>query len=405
MRFPLLRTKRGAVLVFVALGSFVLLGMAGLALDGGMAYITRAKLARAVDAASLAAARNLRAGQINARNEAFAVAAANGVIVGGTTTLTLTFGTNAQLQQTVSMRAQRTIPLLFSRALGHSQMTIAAVAEATVPPIDMVLVVDRSGSLATQNAWDDLQLAATRFVALFDDTIDQMGLVSFQIRAQDEVTLRHPFKAVVSASINAMNSAGDTNTGEGLRLGKEQFLLPTVRPGAAKVVVFFTDGRPTAFRGGPVGGGTALGGDRVIAIPTTAGPLRGWWGNVAALSMTAGASNPNGCGGANNCSLGGPPATNWTEPLVRAQARTVGLNTARAIRAQGQYVYTIALGNPSVGNPLLQPDLPYLRQMSNEDHNDSATQLAGKSYFAPTAADLDKVFQALAKDLLVRLSR
>ena len=250
MRYPTWpRDRRGAVLVFVTVGAFVLLGLAGLALDGGLAYLTRAKLSRAVDAGSLAAARTLRQGKKNAETEAYAIAAANGVSVGGATTMSLEFGTNAKLQHTVLMRAHRTIPLLFSRVLGHTEMTIGAVAEATVPPIDMVLVVDRSGSLENQKAWKPLQDAVKDFVKLFDDDLDQLGMTSFQVRANNEVLLSHKFKGPITAGISGMNSAGDTNTGEGLRLAFEQFQQPNVRPGAAKVAVFFTDGRPTAFRG------------------------------------------------------------------------------------------------------------------------------------------------------------
>lgn len=393
MRFPLLRNKRGAVLVFVTLGSFVLLGMAGLALDGGMAYLTRAKLSRAVDAGSLAAARSLRQGQKLAEIEGFAVAAANGVPVGGATTVTIEFGTNARLQQTVLMRARRTIPLLFSRVLGHNDMLIGAVAEATVPPIDLVLVVDRSGSLQTQNAWDDLQNAVKDFVKLFDDKIDQLGMASFQIRANDEVLLAHNFKGAITSGISSMNSAGDTNTGEGLSLGLGQFQLPNVRPAAAHVVVFFTDGRPTAFRG--VVGGQ----DRVMAVNTIDdNRVRGYFDNPPSLPMNKSAT-PSGCAGVGTC------FGVWTEATVRSQARANGLTSADALRAAGVYVYTIALGNAKATDPLLQPDLGYLQQIANENHVVHPTQPAGRSYFAPTAAELNDVFQELARDLLVRLSR
>jgi Mg-chelatase subunit ChlD len=393
MRLSLLRNRRGAVLVFVTVGAFVLLGLSGLALDGGLAYLTRAKLSRAVDAGSLAAARTLRQGQKNAETEAYAVAAANGVTLGGATELSLEFGINAKLQQTVLMTAHRTIPLLFSRVLGFKEMRIGAVAEATVPPIDMVLVVDRSGSMEAQKAWVPLQNAVKDFVRLFDDDIDQMGMTSFQIRANDEVLLGHNFKGGVTSGISGMNSAGDTNTGEGLRLGFEQFKLPNVRPGAAKVVVFFTDGRPTAFRG------MVNGADRVLAVSTVDNDrVRGYFDNPQSIAMNK-LATPDGCAGAATC------FGSWTEETVRQQARTNGLTSAEAIRAAGVFVYTIALGNQGATDPLLQPDLAYLETIANVNHKTHPTQPAGRSYFAPTANELDDVFQALAKDLLVRLSR
>ena len=393
MRFSLLRGRRGAVLVFVTIGTFILLGISGLALDGGLAYLTRAKLARAVDAGSLAAARTLRKGQRNAEIEAYAVAAANGVTIAGATTMSLEFGTNAKLQHTVLMRARRTIPLLFSRVIGHREMTIGAVAEATVPPIDMVLVVDRSGSLEAQKAWVPLQNAVKDFVALFDDDLDQLGLTSFQVRASDEVLLSHKFKGPITGSVSGMNANGDTNTGEGLRLASEQLKLPNVRPGAAKVVVFFTDGRPTAFRGN-------LGGaDRVIAVNTIDdNKLRGYFDDPMSIPMNK-SPVPNGCAGTASC------FGTWTEESVRDQARKNGVAAAEAIRASGAFVYTIALGNPGAADPMLQPDLGYLEGLANVDHKTHPSQPAGRSYFAPSADQLDNVFKELAKDLLVRLSR
>lgn len=389
----LLANRRGAVLVFVTLGSVVLLGLSGLALDGGLAYLTRAKLSRAVDAGSLAAARTLRQGRPAAEATAFAVAAANGVHLGGATTLTLEFGTNEKLQQTVVMRARRTIPLLFSRVLGHDEMTIGAAAEATVPPIDLVLVVDRSGSLEAQKAWKPLQDAVKDFVKLFDDEIDQLGMTSFQVRAQDEVLLTHAFQGAITNGISGMNSAGDTNTGEGLRLGGAQLNLPNARPGAAKVVVFFTDGRPTAFRG------EVAGQDRVLAVNTIDDNLvRGYFDNPESIPMDV-LATPTGCAKAPAC------FGTWTEETVRTQARTSGLLAASALRATGAFVYTIALGNPSATDPLLQPDLGYLEEIANVNHRANPTQPAGRSYFAPSAAELNDVFKELAKELLVRLSR
>jgi len=393
MRLSLPHGRRGAVLVFVTIGSVVLLGLSGLALDGGVAYLTRAKLSRAVDAGSLAAARTLRQGQKAAETEGFAVAAANGVSLSGPTTLTIEFGTNAKMQQTVLMRARRTIPLLFSRVFGRTEMTIGAVAEAAVPPIDMVLVVDRSGSLESQNAWGPLQAAVRDFVKLFDDDIDQIGLTSFQIRANDEALLAHNFTGAVTSGISSMNSAGDTNTGEGLRLAFNQFKLPNVRPGAAKVAVFFTDGRPTAFRG-DVGGQ-----DRVLAVNTIDDDLvRGYFDNPDAIPMDQ-LAPATGCAKAPTC------FGTWTEATVRNEARARGQQAAEALRSAGIFVYTIALGNQGAVDPLLQPDLPYLEDLANVNHRVSPTQPAGRSYFAPSAAELNQVFQALAKDLLVRLSR
>ena len=46
----------------------------------------------------------------------------------------------------------------------------------------------------------------------------------------------------------------------------------------------------------------------------------------------------------------------------------------------------------------------YLRELANEDGVANGDQPKGRAYFAPTAAELDDVFKAVAQDILVRLS-
>jgi hypothetical protein len=69
------------------------------------------------------------------------------------------------------------------------------------------------------------------------------------------------------------------------------------------------------------------------------------------------------------------------------------------------YLFTIGLGNPNNPDPILTPDMDYLRELANEDGITDPSQPQGSAYFAPTAAELDDVFQAVAQDILVRLSK
>ena len=78
---------------------------------------------------------------------------------------------------------------------------------------------------------------------------------------------------------------------------------------------------------------------------------------------------------------------------------------ADALRSRGIYVYSIGLGNPNASDPLLVPDMDYLRLLANQDGIADADQPRGNAYFAPTAADLDAVFSQVAADLLVRLAK
>lgn len=389
MNIPrMFRNDRGAVLALVAVSMVVLLGIGGLALDSARGYLTKARLARAVDAAVLAGARSLRLGEDVARQRAIDIAVLNGA---NGDDLDVIFGVNAEGEQTVRVDAHLVMPTRLMRVLGVETMDVNSAAIAAVPPVDLVLVLDQSGSLKTADAFDDLQDAARLFVDYFDDGFDQLGLVSFNLRANERFSIAGAFSATIKYEIDQMTAFSYTNVGEGLRLAQEQITGPAVRQRSAKVVVFFTDGRPTAFRG------DLNGQDRILAIPQTGSNIAGFWDNPDQLPSNSSTSN-DGCSGWSSC-------FGWTEPVARAHARQLGLDRASEMRNAGIFVYSIGLGNPLLSDPLWQPDMDYLRQIANEDGISDASQPRGKSYFAPSANELRSVFEQVANDLLVRLAQ
>jgi len=389
MNIPrMIRNDRGAVLALVAVSMVVLLGIGGLALDSARGYLTKARLARAVDAAVLAGARSLRLGEDVARQRAIDIAVLNGA---NGDDLDVIFGVNAEGEQTVRVDAHLSMPTRLMRVLGVETMDVNSAAVAAVPPVDLVLVLDQSGSLKTADAFDDLQDAARLFVDYFDDDIDQLGLVSFNLRATERFSMAGAFSATIKYEIDQMTAFSYTNVGEGLRLAQEQITGPAARQRSAKVVVFFTDGRPTAFRG------DLNGQDRILAIPQTGSNIAGYWDNPDQLPSNSSTSN-DGCSGWSSC-------FGWTEPVARAHARQLGLDRASEMRNAGIFVYSIGLGNPLLSDPLWQPDMDYLRQIANEDGISDASQPRGKSYFAPSANELRSVFEQVANDLLVRLAQ
>jgi Flp pilus assembly protein TadG len=387
-----LRDRRGAVLVFVALGAVLLIGIVGLTLDGGRGFLEDSHLARAADAGALAGARALRQGEAAARQAAIALAAANGESGGLGATINVAFSKNSFGEDVVTVTTSRNMPTTFMRVMGINTMGPGATASATVPPLDLSLVLDQSGSLGSANAFDDLQDAAKNFVNMFSERIDQLALTSFQVRAGTHFQLNAPFKAPIRAQINTMVSAGDTNSGEALRLGYQQLLGPRVRPRSIRVLVFFTDGRPTAFRG-------ILGGqDRAMAVSTIkTGRVRGYFDNPDALPLNK-IATPSGCAGVATC-------FGFNEDAVRTKSRTNAEDQANIIRNDKIFIYSIGLGDPKLKDPILQPDMAFLRRIANENGIVSTSQPQGKAYFAPSAAELDDVFRAVAQDIVIRLTQ
>ncbi len=401
----------GALLALVSIMAVVILAMTGAVVDIGLGWVSKAQLSRAVDAGVLAGARTLRDGTDAARSQALALAEANGVTSENGTSLDVGFGRNDAGESTVWMTAVRNRPTFFLRAVGMDELKVGSAATAAVPPVDLVLVLDQSGSLAANDAFDDLQEASKEFLEHFDENLDQMGLVSFQLSAAHRFIVNHGFQGPIEAEIDGMVSVGDTNIGEGLRLAFAQLQLPTVRERSTKVIVFFTDGRATAFRGalgpgGPPDGGSSLGPfgsgvpgveDRMMAVTTvTTGALVGYFDDPETLPID-GLAPPDGCSGAANC-------WNWGEWEARDKSRRAGLEVADAIRMDGIHIYSIGLGDPGAP-PMEQPDMDYLRLIANEGGASHAGQPRGRAYFAPSADELEDVFNQVAQDLLVRLSQ
>jgi Flp pilus assembly protein TadG len=383
------RDERGSIFVMAAIMMIALLGVAGIALDMGRIYIERARLSNVADASALAAARTMRQGQTAARQQATGVAAANGFVDGQNgCRISVTFGTNAQGEQTVTVSVtSNSVQLILLKPLVDRQvMAISSQAVAGIAPIDLVLVLDQSSSLSMANAWLDLQRAAINFINLLDDKNDQVGLVSFHIRAVQRRPLQKSFITPLTNMINHMSTVDGTNLQAGLSEALNQLQPPHVRQRAVKVVVVFTDGQPNAFR-------AVLGGkDRILAADL--GYMFGYWNNPNGLPNDD-FKNPDGCTLVASC-------FGYTPTTANTMASTSALNVASQIRAQKTYIYSIGLGNQQ-SDPWLAPDLTMLKKLANVDGMVDPKQPQGKMYFAPTKADIQSAFNSVASDLLTRL--
>jgi Flp pilus assembly protein TadG len=251
--------RRGFVLILLALVLVALVGMVGLAVDLGVAYFLKARLSQAADAASLAGARSLSRGANITTQTASAQAVATNFFNanfpngfwGSTTSLTTPAVTENDITKIryVTIYATATIPLYFLRVFGVPTIQIGTSAQAARRDANIMLVLDRSGSMTT--AISALVADADWFVNQFAVGRDKVGLVTFggTYYLIKPTTTFTTGTTNVPAAINTLTSSnvyGTTNHSQPLWVAY-QALAAANEPGALNAIVFFTDGQPNTI--------------------------------------------------------------------------------------------------------------------------------------------------------------
>jgi Flp pilus assembly protein TadG len=394
----LARNERGGILVITAIMLIALLATGGLAVDLGQVYITRSKLSSVADAGALAGARIVRLGQTRARSAVMSMAAANGLVTGTAgADITVGFAIDAKGRQTVSVAVSRPQKLMFAGLVGFNEIPVRATATATGPPLDLVMVIDQSGSLADANAWDDVQYAAKQFVGFFSDGYDKVALVSFQTIGAMRNTLSYTFKSSLQYSINRMSSFGSTNMAEGLRMARDELKSTRIQANSLKAVVFFTDGFPNTFRGTYNGNDLAVGIHTTGATPTET--VAHYLKNPLTQPVDYNVPWLADCNGDPRKSTTVCP-NSWTPQYVVDRSRADALAMANDMRAAGVYVYTIGMKDTKV---VQDPDMAFLKLMANENGRANPGQPQAKAYYAPSGAQLQEIFTQVASDIMVHL--
>lgn len=294
--------QKGSFIIYFTLSFALLATFVGFALDFGRAYLQRARISRLVDSAALAAAKVLK-GQ--AAYESAATRAAcdsmlmNGAYVemtgigkcaatdGANLTVSVNFvdrvvGGGAPIKF-VQVQGDQPVATTFLRFLGfltpgdYSTIDVSVLAEAGPErPVDLMLVVDRSGSMGERDGTGRTKLAAlkcaltglgcggTGFLGQNFSSDDRVGMTSFGKRGcgtagGGEFTgnICTPNRAMgstissIESAINGLPLSGTTNTMEGLRTARAEMakaLNDPTRAATRKVVLLVTDGQPTALR-------------------------------------------------------------------------------------------------------------------------------------------------------------
>ncbi len=143
------RDKRGSLLTWAAVLMVPLLGFMGLGVDSARAYLLKARLGQALDAAALAAGRS-NADQATSEAKANMVFKAN--FPTGFMDATLTGPTFAfnNADHTVKATATASIPTYFVHLIGQSHFTVSGETEVkrNANSLEIALVLDITGSMS-----------------------------------------------------------------------------------------------------------------------------------------------------------------------------------------------------------------------------------------------------------------
>lgn len=177
-----IRQTHGAIAVMFALMIPVMVGAAGMALDFSMAYLVQQRLNQAIDAAAIAAAASATdPDEIEARVQDFFDANYPPEKLGITFDPVVTVDGDH-----VYVSGNAYYETIFLRILGVDQLDVDAdtTVKREVRGLEVALVMDNTGSMASNNNIDALITAAKSFVnIIFDRTSDasyiRVGLVPY----------------------------------------------------------------------------------------------------------------------------------------------------------------------------------------------------------------------------------
>ena len=436
---------KGQIAIIVAITLVVLIGMVGLAVDSGRGYGVKAKLSAAVDAAAIAAARGLT-GDNDAERIANAQLASQKFFYGNfpnnylgstPTSLSTTAVHKSDGYWQVNVNATANLPTTFMRVLGQNELDVLAASEIIRRDVDIVLVMDTSGSIGSAMA--GLKACAKNsFVNKFIDGPggDRLGLVSFASGAVLDVPINKDAtrgfnKTQMNNAIDSFTSSGWTGSAEGMRRALNEInAIPASLRSSLRVIVFFSDGAPNALPAtfdrlagppNPVTGdlesetsGSAASRATELYREDSRDTLRASYNNINVLRNTG--FNITGVGDIplasyNNARpLTGSPITN-TRCNVNKAARNMVENVANTARTQGIYVHSAALGT-AVNNPETsfsggcstnsEVGSTILRHVANTTDSTAynAAQPTGIYVSAATIAQCDDAFSKIASEIL-----
>ena len=213
--------------------------------------------------------------------------------------------------------------------------------------LDVMLIIDRSGSMGYDNPTrlSQAKVAAKAFIDKLDSSLDHVGLVSYSTTATLNRHLTNDFTNVKSA-IDGLSATGSTNIGDAIYTANNEFTDHVhSRADAIWVEILLTDGLPNRPNG----------------------PGNGFWEADAAYARTA------------------AEAAHTAGITLYTIGLGAGVSKYFLDDQSGASEHHYNPGDPA-GNAYPHPGLAYVG--------------GGKFYYAPTGANLQAIFEALAYELI-----
>jgi len=261
------RNRRGAVTMLIAFLMTAMVVLIAVEIDMAYLHLSRTELRAATDAASKAAAVTLSQTQdlAAARREGIRVGGLNSIggkplvlrdsdfIFGNSTRGSdgkFAFTPNATPYNGVKLTgalggagATGSVNLFFGNLHGLASYQTQHQATSTYLERDIVLVIDRSGSMAGQK-WKDLIDAIAIFVATVNETVtkEYMGLASYSSTATQDVQYTLDLNAI-NTKAKQLVVGGNTSISAGISAGYEIIKTGRSKLFVDRTMVVMTDGQ------------------------------------------------------------------------------------------------------------------------------------------------------------------
>lgn len=421
----------GQILILVAIILPVLLLFTALAVDVGMAYITKANLSKSADAACLTGMKNLWQGHDTATTLAKHIFKAN--YGANPPEPVVTFPSDSYGNLQVQVTATTTVPTFFAQS-ALTFWTVSNTAIATRGRLVMALVLDNSGSMGLNKGGPALKTAVPIFINYFDDSVDYAAMISYDSNASVPVTMRHTFKSLITSAVGNFDFNGATfgtggtyvaSDGPPLTLADNQINTIAVVSGQnlVRVAVYFTDGKTNTLQDTfscPASKLINFGGhdsdNGVDVLDPTSGTD---WGTIATSGTYKGVllyGNSLYCKNGSNYvttfySQQYKVQEGFTADKVTPESEYRALQTGGVMNAEtpGTYIYTIGLGNAV--------NATFLTDLANDPASSkyNANLPAGQYFPVPDCSssttqakctqELQTAFQTIAAKVLLRLTQ